>query len=269
MRQTDGTGWRYLDTPPAPGAWNMAVDEALAATVAAGGAPVLRVYRWSPPCLSLGRNQPARGRYDLDALAARGIDVVRRPTGGRAVLHHRELTYTVAAPQALLGGPRRAYHAINAALVAGLRHLGVPAAQQPAGGRAPVPSLAPCFAEPVEGEVVAAGRKLVGSAQRRLGDTILQHGSLPLHDDQSAVADLLLRAPGDPPAPADPADAPATLADILGHEPEWGELTAALAAGFEACLGIRLRADGLTADERERAGDGAARYAGAAWTWHQ
>lgn len=274
MQQNGGACWRLIDTPPAPGAWNMAADEALAASVAAGGPPVLRFYRWSPPCLSLGRNQPARGRYDLDALAARGIDVVRRPTGGRAVLHHRELTYTVAAPQALLGGPRRAYAAINRALVAGLRRLGVPAAQQPAGaGRAPAPSLAPCFAEPVEGEVVAGGKKLVGSAQRRLGETILQHGSLPLHDDQSAVAAFVIAAPEGPPrgqaAESSSIDAPATLVEVLGREPAWGELTAALAQGFAETFGVRLRADGLGTDERERAADAARRYASAAWTWHQ
>jgi lipoate-protein ligase A len=264
MLQTDGAAWRLVDTAPAPGAWNMAVDEALAAGVAAGGPPVLRVYRWNPPCLSLGRNQPACGRYDLEALAARGIAVVRRATGGRAVLHHRELTYTVAAPEALLGGPRRAYAAINAALVAGLRALGVDAAQQPAGpGRAPVPSLSPCFAEPVEGEVVAGGRKLVGSAQRRLGDVILQHGSLPLHDDQSSVAGLLIGG-GD----VDSADAPATLAGVLGREPVWDELVAALAEGFARTFGVRLRADGLTDDERAHAAHGAERFGDAAWTWH-
>jgi lipoate-protein ligase A len=270
MQQNDGACWRLIDTPPAPGAWNMAADEALAATVAAGGQPVLRFYRWSPPCLSLGRNQPARGRYDLEALAARGIDVVRRPTGGRAVLHHRELTYTVAAPQALFGGPRSAYAAINRALVAGLRKMGIPAAQQPAGeGRAPAPSLAPCFAEPVEGEVVAAGRKLVGSAQRRLGEVILQHGSLPLHDDQSAVAAFVLPTSADEPSGGAVEDAPATLVGVLGREPGWDELTAALAAGFAETFGICFRVDGLTDHEGGRAAQGATRYAGPAWTWHQ
>jgi lipoate-protein ligase A len=270
MQQTDGACWRLIDTPPAPGAWNMAVDEALAATVAAGGEPVLRFYRWSPPCLSLGRNQPARNRYDLQALDVRGIDVVRRPTGGRAVLHHRELTYAVAAPQALFGGPRQTYAAINRALVAGLLRLGVAAAQQPAGaGRAPVPSVSPCFAQPVEGEVVAAGRKLVGSAQRRLGETILQHGSLPLHDDQSAVAALVIGAADGGGADGGAADAPATLVDVLGREPEWSELTRALSGGFEQTLGIRFRADGLTSAEAAGAAEGAARYADAAWTWHQ
>jgi len=259
------TRWRLVDTAPAPGAWNMAVDEALAASVAGGGAPVLRVYRWEPACLSLGRNQPARGRYDLDSLAAAGIDVVRRPTGGRAVLHRRELTYSVAAPVALLGPPRPAYAAINRALVAGLRRLGAAVSLQPAtGARAPLPSLAPCFADPVEGEVVAGGRKLVGSAQRLLGSVILQHGSLPLHDDQSRVAGLLL----EPDRSVDEAP-PATLAEVLGREPAWDELTAALAAGWAESLGAVLSPSALTADEAAAARVGAAWYAGPAWTWHQ
>ena len=271
----DAVRWRVIDTPPAPGAWNMAVDEALAASVAAGGPPVLRFYRWEPACLSLGRNQPARGRYDLDALAAAGIDVVRRPTGGRAVLHRRELTYSVAAGEALLGGPRASYAAINRALVAGLRRLGVDARLQPAGGRAPVPSLAPCFAEPVEGEVVAGGRKLLGSAQRRLGEVVLQHGSLPLHDDQSAVAAFVIsRDPaggmsGNPPSGLGEDGAPATLAAVLGREPGWEELTAALAAGWAESLGAVLCPSPLTEREMEHAAAAAQRYAGAAWTWHQ
>jgi lipoate-protein ligase A len=256
--------WRLVDTPPAPGAWNMAVDEALAASVASGGAPVLRFYRWRPACLSLGRNQPAKGRYDVDALASAGIEVVRRPTGGRAVLHRRELTYSVAAPEALFGGPRRAYAAINGALVAGLRRLGAPAALHPAtDARAPVPSVAPCFAQPVEGEVVACGRKLVGSAQRRLGEVILQHGSLPLHDDQSAVAGFVLGGAETAEAP------PATLAAVLGREPAWEELIAALAAGWADALGVDLRPEPLTDAERARAAEGAERYAAPAWTWHQ
>ena len=257
--------WRLIDTPPAPGAWNMAVDEALAATVAGGGAPVLRFYRWEPACLSLGRNQPARGRYDLDALAAAGVDVVRRPTGGRAVLHRRELTYSVAAPAALLGAPRHAYAAINRALVAGLRRLGAAASLQPStGARAPLPSLAPCFAEPVEGEVVAAGRKLVGSAQCVLGSVLLQHGSLPLHDDQSAVA-ALLAVPDTSAAEAPPA----TLSGVLRREPAWEELTAALAAGWEETLDAVLAPDALTDAELDAARAGAERYAAPAWTWHQ
>lgn len=244
----------------------MAVDESLAESVRAGGPPVLRVYRWNPPCLSLGRNQPSGG-YDRDEIARRGLDVVRRPTGGRAVLHHRELTYSVATAQGELGGPRQAYAAINRALVAGLTRLGVPAHLQTAGTeRAPLPSLAPCFETPVEGEVTAAGRKLVGSAQRTEAGVMLQHGSLPLEDDQSAVA-ALLRADeqrayaGTPP--------PATLAALLGAPPAWDALVEALAAGWRAALGVALERGELTAEEERRARGHRARYEDPAWTWHR
>lgn len=259
-----GAPWRLLDTPPAPGAWNMAVDEALAGSVRAGGPPVLRVYRWSPPCLSLGRNQPTDG-YDRDEIRGRGLDVVRRPTGGRAVLHHRELTYSVAMRDGVLGGPRQSYAAINRALVAGLARLGVSARLQPAGAaRAPVPSLAPCFEQPVEGEVTAGGRKLVGSAQRRDRGVLLQHGSLPIEDDQSAVAALLR-----PEARGAAPDAPATLAELLGAPPPWETLVRALAAGWEEALGVRLLKDDLTAEEITSAEGHRARYEDPAWTWHR
>ncbi|HEX6373626.1 MAG TPA: lipoate--protein ligase family protein [Longimicrobium sp.] len=256
--------WRLVDTPPAPGAWNMAVDEALADGVRDGGPPVLRVYRWSPPCLSLGRNQPSDG-YDREAIRTRGIDVVRRPTGGRAVLHHRELTYSVAAREDALGTLRQAYAAINRALVAGLRRLGVDARLHPAGPeRAPVPSLAPCFEQPVEGEVTAAGRKLVGSAQRRERGVMLQHGSLPLHDDQSAVPRLM--HPGRAP---DASEAPATLAALLGREPGWEALVDALAEGWMETFGVGLERGGLSAVEEERARVHRGRYEDPAWTWHR
>lgn len=264
QRPAEGAPWRLLDTPPAPGAWNMAVDDALAESVRAGGPPVLRVYRWNPPCLSLGRNQPTDG-YDREEIARRGLDVVRRPTGGRAVLHHRELTYSVAAREGELGGPRQAYAAINRALVAGLRRLGVPAHLQPAGTeRAPLPSLAPCFEQPVEGEVTAAGRKLVGSAQRTERGVMLQHGSLPIEDDQSAVA-ALLRADARGPAP----EPPATLADLLGAAPTWDALVDALAAGWAETLCVALRRDDVTGEEERGAEGFRVRYEDPAWTWHR
>lgn len=259
-----GTVWRLLDTPPAPGAWNMAVDEALADGVRAGGPPVLRVYRWSPACLSLGRNQPTDG-YDRDEIRRRGLNVVRRPTGGRAVLHHRELTYSVATREGALGGPRQSYAALNRALVAGLARLGVPARLQPAGAaRAPVPSLAPCFEQPVEGEVTAGGAKLVGSAQRQDRGVMLQHGSLPIQDDQSTVA-LLLRGG----APADAPEPPATLAGLLGAPPEWDALVEALAGGWREALGVRLERDGLSGQEVRWAEGHRGRYDDPAWTWHR
>jgi lipoate-protein ligase A len=256
--------FRLLDTPPAPGAWNMAVDAALMRAVRGGAPPVLRFYRWDPACLSLGRNQPAAGCYDLEALRAAGVEVVRRPTGGRAVLHDRELTYSVVAADGALGGPRESYAAINRALVAGLRRLGVEARLQPrTEARAPAPSLAPCFKEPAEGEVVAGGRKLVGSAQLRENGVLLQHGSLLLEGDQREVRAWTLGA-----APADGGDTPASLAELCGALPSWERLTGALAAGWEEATGASLAPGELSAAEAADAGRIRARFADPAWTWH-
>jgi lipoyl(octanoyl) transferase len=256
--------FRLLDTSPAPGAWNMALDAALMDSVRAGGAPVLRFYRWSPCCLSLGRNQPARERYDLEALRARGFEVVRRPTGGRAVLHDRELTYSVILPDSLLGGPRRSYATINRALVRGLRRLGVAAELQPRGRRAAVPSLLPCFREPAEGEVVVGGRKLVGSAQFRERHVLLQHGSLLLENDQATVGGLLRE-----PSAAEPPDdaSPATLRELLGAPPSWKTLTRALAKGWTEELRVRLLPAEPSPQEEARATELAVHYADPAWTW--
>ena len=199
--------WRLVDSgaPPRRGADNMAIDRALVEGVEAGGPPTLRLYYWDPPCLSLGRNQLAAGIYDEAAAAARGIDIVRRPTGGRAVLHDREVTYSVVVPVGVLGSPRATYAAINRALVAGLRRLGVVGELQGegegegegTGAEATALGPNPCFDGAAPGEVVAEGRKLIGSAQRREGSVLLQHGSLLLDGDQSAVVDLLRPHAGD------------------------------------------------------------------------
>jgi lipoyl(octanoyl) transferase len=241
----------------------MALDEALMESVREGAPPVLRFYRWSPPCLSLGRNQPAAGLYDIDRIASLGLDVVRRPTGGRAVLHHRELTYSVVIPEGVLGPAKRAYATINAGLADGLRRLGVPVALHSAGAlRAAVPSLAPCFREPAEGEVVAGGRKLIGSAQYSEEGVTLQHGSLLFADDQSTVRSLLRD-----PAPEE--DPPAVLESFLDPLPPWETLTAALAAGLSAATGFALLPTDPDPRERERAATLGTRYGDVAWTWRR
>jgi lipoyl(octanoyl) transferase len=235
----------------------MALDEALMEGVRAGGPPVLRLYRWRPSCLSLGVNQPALGLYDSDALARLGCDVVRRLTGGRAVLHARELTYAAILPDRLLGSPRDAYTRIHRALAAGLRRLGVEAELRgPLERRAPRPSADPCFADPVEGEVVVRGAKLLGSAQARRGRVLLQHGSLLLDDDQARFAELGIAAP-----------ATSTLHGALGRVPAWGELTEALRAAWEGELGARCLDTALSAGETAATERLVSRYRSATWTW--
>lgn len=251
-----------------PGALNMAVDEALLASAMDGAPPVLRFYRWAPACLSFGRNEPARGHYDAGAAAAAGVDLVRRPTGGLAVHHAEELTYAVVGRVADLGRPRQAYLRINQALVAGLRAVGLPAAVSAGAARLSVGEPGACFALPAEGEVVCGGRKLVGSAQRREGHALLQHGSILLAGDQSLVArlrtDAPARAPGVPPSPGS-----TTVAAVLGRSLCAVDLVGPLADAFCSVLGIRFAPAALDSIERGRALALEARYRTDEWTWRR
>lgn len=213
--------WRLLLTPPLSGATNMAVDLALMNRARKTGEAVFRIYTWATPTLSLGRNQTAKGKYRLDELDSRNIPVVRRPTGGRAILHWREITYSVSAPASDQTGLRKSYELINNILLEGLKHLGVKVAVAAPQGRAPRPSESPCFATPGEGEMVTEGQKLIGSAQWREDGALLQHGSILVEDDQSLLNSLMT-------TPADSLPPPATLNKILGHSPTAKEVAEAM-----------------------------------------
>ncbi|HRQ79414.1 MAG TPA: lipoate--protein ligase family protein [Gemmatimonadaceae bacterium] len=221
--------WRLLVDPAGDGAENMAVDHALLDRAARSDDAVFRIYGWARPTLSLGMHEKAR--LDPAVVQARGIDVVRRPTGGRALLHHREVTYSVTAP-AHESSLRASYAAINAILLDALRRLGVPASEAERRGRPLAPDGAACFAEPNVGELVVDGRKLVGSAQRRDEHAYLQHGSILLADDQPLVAAL---RGGAPPPPA------ATLNATLGRDVTYSEVSDALQAALHAAVATDTR----------------------------
>ncbi|MEX2180907.1 MAG: hypothetical protein WD771_02615 [Gemmatimonadaceae bacterium] len=245
--------WRVLDSGAADGATNMATDVALMARAATSGEAVLRVYAWSRPTVSFGVHE--RARFTPEALAADGLDAVRRPTGGRALLHHREVTYSVTAP--LEGSPGcsigESVRGINAVLLAALRRLGVTAHEAPRRHRATAPTGAACFAEPNLGEIVADGGKLVGSAQRRDEHSLLQHGSLLLADDQSRLG----------------ASAPATLNALLGRNVAYGEVRDALTIALVATVG-RDAVSGLAADElAEQVVAARPRFLDPKWTWRR
>jgi lipoate-protein ligase A len=178
----DSNLWRLMLDPPSDGARNMAVDEALLEETAAGRSlPTLRLYAWDPPTLSLGFAQPAAD-CDREALKRLGWGLVRRPTGGRAILHTDELTYSITAPEShplMQGGVLESYRRLSLGLLAGLRLLGVDVQADP-GQRGRAAGNPVCFEIPSQYEISAGGRKLIGSAQaRRLGG-VLQHGAFPL-----------------------------------------------------------------------------------------
>jgi lipoyl(octanoyl) transferase len=169
-----------------PGPENMAVDQALLEEAGHSGRAYLRLYRWTPSCLSFGRNEPALTRYDRAEIERRGISVVRRPTGGRAVWHDRELTYAVAAPIAVFGTLAQAYRVIHERIATALGAVGVVATVAPAARPESIGAGA-CFASAVGGEVVAGTGKIVGSAQVSSGAAFLQHGSILLDGSQELV----------------------------------------------------------------------------------
>ena len=240
--------WRLLVTEPADGATNMAIDEALSLGRRADTSPpTLRFFAWDPPTVSLGFGQPLGDDVDTSACRRLGVGIVRRPTGGSAIYHdgpERELTYSVVASADDLGGITgllETYQWIGRALLAGLRSLGASAEMiAVAGGEDPTPAF--CFARTGSYEIEVAGRKLVGSAQRRRGATFLQHGSVMLGVDEPRLRVLF-------PTTADPLATMTTLEAALGHRPKFDDVATALAAAFETEHGITLRPDGLTADE--------------------
>ncbi len=187
--------WRFILHREAPGAWNMAVDEAIARMAGAGEVPpTLRVYAWSPPCISLGRHQPLAD-IDLERARADGIDIVRRPTGGRAILHADEITYSVAGPPhepRLQGMVLDVYQRLSDGLILALEQLGVHVYKAEASARAGPDAGPICFQVPSAYEIVTLdGRKIVGSAQVRKRDWILQHGAIPLRGDVTRLAEYL------------------------------------------------------------------------------
>ena len=184
--------WLVLIDGPGTGPYNMALDSALLRAAEQDGLATLRLYSWEPATLSFGRNEPALRRYDRNAIAARSLAVVRRPTGGRAVWHDREVTYAVAAPAETFGSLRATYHEIHAMLAAALTSLGAHVLL--AADRPPPPAgvgAGACFASAAGGEVMAAtGGKVVGSAQVRGEGAFLQHGSVLLAAEQGVVASV-------------------------------------------------------------------------------
>lgn len=259
------TAWRFIDSGLAPGASQMALDEALLLACRPDSSPILRVFSFQPSSLSLGRFQPARGQIDSAACRQAGVDVVRRPTGGRAVLHTADLCYAVVAPVSdpLAGGAiRDSYCNIAAALSAALARVGLP----PEACNADILNTpadrtdsAACFATTMDFEAFSGGAKLIGSAQVRRGNALLQQGSVRLETSVALESLLLGESAGLP-----------TLSGILGRLLDYDEMAAALRESFIETFTVDLDACAPTTKEQELAQRLAAeKYGADAWTWQR
>lgn len=227
--------WLLLDDGPSDGPTNMAVDRWLLDRAGAGDQPpVLRLYRFEPPAITIGWHQDPDRVIDVGAAAADGIDVVRRVTGGRALLHEGELTYCVAAPLRgpFAGSMQDTFLAVAGAVAAGLRSLGVDAAVC-AGRllRGPGGAPPPCLVSSGRHEITARGRKIAGSAQRRTRRAFLQHGSILLGPGSERIARYLRGGP------VDLSRSITTVAGETGRPADPGAVRAELAASFERLFG--------------------------------
>jgi len=236
----------------------MAIDETLLRLAEADGSGFLRLYGWTPACLSFGRHEPALRRYSRLRIENRGIDTVRRPTGGRAVWHHIELTYAVAAPADRFGLLGETHVAIHRTLADAVSGLGVAATLAPAPDRPVGIDRGACFSAPAGGEVMVSGHKVIGSAQVRTRTAFLQHGSLLLGGDQHTVADL---AEGPIPAGAE-----AALDRLLGRQVGFDEMAEQVAVAAREWGGEWrpiLQGDVIL----EHAAELADAYRSERWTW--
>ncbi len=265
--------WRLIRTAPAPGAWNMALDESILEHVHRGEAiPTLRLYAWTPACLSLGHAQPFAD-VDVARLRAHGWDVVRRLTGGRAILHTDELTYSVTAPAdepRVAGTVLESYNRLAGALMRAVHDLGLPVEMKEHSNRSLTPMLNPvCFEVPSTYEITVRGKKLIGSAQARKKEHMLQHDSLPLHGDLTRICQVLVFV--DEAAREQAAvrllERATTVESVLGRVVDCETAVQAFVRAFENELGLTFEEGEVSASEQARAEELVReKYAHPSWT---
>ncbi len=249
------TKWRLIKTEAASGSWNMAVDEAILSAIGRGEVlPTLRLYSWTPACISLGYAQPVSD-VDKQKLEEKGWEIVRRITGGRAILHTDEMTYSVCGPEdepRLVGGILPSYQNLSSAILQALISLNLPvtAASQKDKEENEIKNPI-CFEVKSNYEISVDGKKMVGSAQARRKEGVLQHGTLPLHGDLTRIIEVLTKI--------DPKQKPefrermlqkaATVEMVLGSKITWEQAADAIKHGFEQELNIEFIEEELTKNE--------------------
>jgi lipoate-protein ligase A len=233
--------WELIIDGAIDGASNMAIDARLLDEVERSGQPrtIVRFYGWRRATVSLGRNQKIDQAVDVEYCQVNGIDVVHRPTGGRAVLHDDELTYAVVSNDTNCFGDTiyGNYKRVSEALCLGYNRLGVPAVLAPE-TRKPAPLTVgdpPCFLSTSRYELMVEGRKIVGSAQRRVRRTFLQHGSMPITCDRATLA-RATRLPDTSSLEREMAG----IAEFLSERPPLEKLTRAFIAAFQDTFSIEF-----------------------------
>jgi len=260
--------WRCINSGIGAPSENMATDEALFESACRSGTPVLRLYGWSPATVSLGFAQPVNEALDLEEIARRSLAWIRRPTGGRAVLHDMEVTYSLSVPASdplYQLGLMASYEWICAPIVSALRRLGVAAALAPHGSTGFL--SASCFTAPGTTDILAGHRKIVGSAQLRTRGGFLQHGSIVLKNDLEKLFAVVRTVDC---TPIDAARRAARIMTSVSDETRravtFCEMTDALVADFSSLESVKLVPDVLAAAETQKSATICARkYGSEGW----
>ncbi len=214
----------------------MAVDEFLFRSLGEEPATYLRFYRWKKPTVSIGRSQKIREVVDLDFCRANGIDIVRRVTGGKLVLHHREVTYSICSSDTDIFSRKlmSSYRLISEALKLGLRKMGIESGLAKETPSSYSRGRLPCFSRPARDEIERQGKKIIGSAQKRTGKKFLQHGSIPLEKDESLLRSASLLDEGEDNIRM------TSLSDALGKDVEFDWAVEHLKSGIADYFAVRL-----------------------------
>lgn len=247
--------WRLLSSQPASGHSHMALDQTLLESAISGDfPPSLRFYRWSPPALSIGRFQDISD-IDLEACATQGFDVVRRPTGGKCILHLDDFTYSLVIPAqfALPEGIEEAYALICGGILAALRRLGLPAAIQSRAHDRYSQIGGACFATATRADLEYRGLKICGSAQVRRHGAVLQHGSILIADQSGQLFDFLrFKDKGQKEVALAGYRKRCTSLSETGNDYTWGEIAASFKEGFHELFNVDIEEEALSDWEKAR-----------------
>jgi lipoyl(octanoyl) transferase len=254
--------WRVIfESDFTTGQRNMAIDGAILEAVSQGlQSPTLRLYGWKPMCLSIGYGQRVR-EADRDGLTDNGWHLVRRPTGGKAILHGDELTYSVSLPidhPLAYGDVVESYRQISLGLLQALQHVGLAPKSEHQGDGLKDKTKGPvCFEVPSHYEITVNERKLIGSAQVRRKQGILQHGTLPLFGDVGRICDALaFETLEDRELQRDNVrDRAVTLADVMDNPPSWEIAALAVEQGFCEQFDLEAHRGALSMRELQRTED--------------
>jgi lipoate-protein ligase A len=257
--------WRLVvDRAPQKGSWNMAADEYLFQSLGEDPVTSLRFYQWEEPTVSIGYSQKLNQLVDLDKCRSMGIALVRRITGGKLVLHHQEVTYSVCSSDSGLFTSKLmdSYRLISEALMRGLEKMGIPCSLAASTSTSYARGLLPCFSHPAQNEIEVNGKKIIGSAQKRTGSQFIQHGSIPLKKDESLLQSISkLNQEGFRMSWT-------SLSDTLGREVDFDWVVENLRSGISEYFNIRLNFQLFSEEEKKAIKEiQVKRYDNPAWTY--